>query len=295
MTRELRSAGWGVERRPFDLRLQWGVTDRQGRSALPTRVRLFPRLTGANLVAELPGSGPGPVVVVGAHLDTVQGSPGADDNASGVAAVLELARLLGQLPRRPAVVLLLSDMEELGFVGARAAARDLARGRHVKGMLCLESVGFYSDEPGSQRLPGGFPLLFPEAVRQVRARDGRGDCAFVVHRRSSQAAADFWVRAAEQAGPRLNGIALRDPRPDGFLGSLAGLVVPPLNNLGRSDHAAFWNRGIPALMVTDSADFRNRHYHRPEDTPATLDYDRLAAVVAATAATAVFWSPSRAS
>jgi Zn-dependent M28 family amino/carboxypeptidase len=70
--------------------------------------------------------------------------------------------------------------------------------------------------------------------------------------------------------------------------------VPPLNNLGRSDHGAFWDRRIPALMLTDSANFRNPHYHQPTDTPATLDYERLAAVTTATAATAVFWSLARA-
>lgn len=293
VTDELRSAGWLVERRPFDRRWQLGVTDHQGRTAAPLRVRLYPRLRGANLVAELPGAGTGPPVVVGAHLDTVDGSPGADDNASGVAAVLETARLLGRLPHRPDVTLILFDLEELGLIGARAAARELtAEGRRISGMICLESVGFFADAPGSQHLPGGFGLLFREVADEVRAARFRGDFALVVHRRSSLAAAELWRRAAARTGPALPSVALCDPRPDGPLGMLAGLLVPPLGHLGRSDHAPFWDRRVPAVMVTDSANFRNPHYHRPADTPETLDYTRLAAVAAATATTAALWRPA---
>jgi acetylornithine deacetylase/succinyl-diaminopimelate desuccinylase-like protein len=287
---ELLAAGWQAQSRPFVRRWQFGVTDHRGRTPLPLRVRLYPRLRGANIVAELPGSAAAPRVVLGAHLDTVDASPGADDNASGVAVVLEAARLLARLPVRPNITLVLFDMEELGLVGARAAARELSAAGQVEGMICVESVGFYADGPGTQTLPAGFGLLFRDVADQVRAARHRGDFTLVVHRRSSRAAAEFWRRAAARSTPALPSLALCDPRPDGPLGVLAGLAVPPLNNLGRSDHGAFWDRRIPALMLTDSANFRNPHYHQPTDTPATLDYERLATVTAATAATAVFWS-----
>ncbi|MGW3985183.1 M28 family peptidase [Streptomyces mirabilis] len=288
---ELRAAGWRVDQRPFDVRWQLGSTDRHGNRALPLKLRLYPRLTGANIIADLPESGRAerPTVVVGAHLDTVDGSPGADDNASGMAVILEVARLLGQLPTPPAVTLALFDMEELGLIGSRVAAKDLSKTRRITGMICLESVGVFSAEPGSQRLPPGFALVFRDAATTVRAMEYRGEFTLVVHRRSSDAAADLWRRAAAEASPALPGITLRDPRPDGPLGVLIGLAVPPVNHLGRSDHASFWNRRIPALMLTGTANFRNTHYHRPTDTPETLDYPRLAVVALATAVTALRW------
>ncbi|MER6165559.1 M28 family peptidase [Streptomyces violaceorubidus] len=286
---ELEAAGWLVERRPFDARWQLGATDRHGHRALALKPRLHRRLSGANLLARLPGPDDGPVVVVGAHLDSVDGSPGADDNASGVAVVLETARLLAAAPIAPRVVLAVFDMEELGLIGARQAARELSRGGGVRGMICLESVGYFDDSPGAQRLPAGFGRLFPEASAATAATGYRGDFTLVVHRRSSAAAAETWKRAAAAASPALTGLPLRDPRPDGLAGLLIGLAVPPANHLGRSDHAPFWNRGVPALMLTDTANFRNPHYHRSTDTPGTLDYERLAAVTEATAVTAGSW------
>ncbi|WP_320774707.1 M28 family peptidase [Streptomyces sp. CRN 30] len=286
---ELEAAGWLVRRQPFDVRWQLGATDRHGHRALALKPRLHRRLSGANLYARLPGPGSGPVVVVGAHLDTVDGSPGADDNASGVAVVLETARLLAAAPTAPRVVLAVFDMEELGLIGARQAARELTRDGGVRGMICLESVGYFDDDPGAQRLPAGFARLFPEASAATAADGYRGNFTLVVHRRSSAGAAEVWRQAAAAASPALTGLPLRDPRPDGLPGALIGLAVPPANHLGRSDHAPFWNRGVPALMLTDTANFRNPHYHRPTDTPATLDYARLATVTDATAVTAVSW------
>jgi acetylornithine deacetylase/succinyl-diaminopimelate desuccinylase-like protein len=286
---ELTSAGWLVERHPFDARWQIGSTDRHGHRALALKPRLHRRLRGANLIASLPGSGDGPAVVVGAHLDSVSGSPGADDNASGVAVLLETARLLSEAPVPPHVVLAVFDMEELGLIGARQAARELGRRGGVRGMICLESVGYFVDDPGTQRLPPGFERIFPEASAEVRAGSYRGDFTLVVHRRSSAGAAEEWKRAAAAASPAVPGLLLRDPRPDGLWGLLIGLAVPPTGHLGRSDHAPFWNRRIPALMLTDTANFRNPHYHQSTDLPRTLDYERLAAVTAATAAAAVSW------
>ncbi|MFF9909323.1 M28 family peptidase [Streptomyces sp. NPDC013457] len=310
VARRLAEAGWLTERRPFDVRWRPGCTDRPGGARLsPFRFRVHRRLTGANLLARLPDGADGgdrhdrgdedvrndrgdrPAVLVGAHLDTVAGSPGADDNASGVAALLEVARLLAGLPRPPAVRLAFFDMEELGFVGARVVARAAGRGQRIAGMLCLESVGCFDTEPGTQTVPPGFGTVFPGAAGAVRANGRRGDFVLVVHRRSSETAAGLWRRAAAATDPRLPVVTLRDPRPDGPLGTLAGLAVPPVNHLGRSDHAAFWNAGIPAVLLTGTANFRNPRYHRPTDTPDTVDHERLAAVAVATAVTAALWQP----
>ncbi|KOG70807.1 peptidase M28 [Streptomyces antibioticus] len=286
---ELTSAGWRVERQPFDLGWKWSSTDRHGHRALAMKPRLHRRLRGANLIASLGDAHDCPTVLIGAHLDSVSGSPGADDNASGVAVVLETARLLGRLPVAPPVTLAVFDMEELGLIGARHAARELSRSRRVAGMICLESVGYFTDAPGSQKLPAGFSVAFPRISEVVKTDGRRGNFALVVHRRSSAAAALSWQRAAAATSLSLPSLLLRDPRPDGPLGMLIGLAVPPAQHLGRSDHAPFWNRRIPALMLTDTANFRNPHYHRPTDLPETLDFRRLAAVTAATAATAISW------
>lgn len=286
----LDAAGWRVDQQPFDVRWRIGATDRRSHRMLPLKLRLHRRITGTNLIADLPGAATDrPAVVVGAHLDTVEGSPGADDNASGVAVVLETARLLASLSSRPAVTLALFDMEETGLVGSSVAARRLSSARPLTGMLCLESVGFFSDEPHGQRMPPGFSRAFPDAARAVRGAAARGDFVLVVHRRSSAAAAKTWQRAAAAHVSPLRTIALRDPRADGSAGVLLGLLAPPLMHLGRSDHASFWNRRVPAMMLTDTANFRNVRYHQPDDTPDTLDFERLAAVTAATAATALLW------
>ncbi|WP_020419285.1 M28 family peptidase [Amycolatopsis sp. ATCC 39116] len=274
---ELRAAGWSVRRDPFTVRWRFGVSDRPGTRAMPLKVRLHRRLSGTNLIARLPGA-TGPALVVAAHLDTVQGSPGADDNASGVAAALEVARLVRAADEHAPVTLVFPDMEELGLIGAKVAARRLTG---LRAVVCLESVGYYSDVPGSQRLPGGMALAFPTAAGEVRSRGLRGDFAAVIHRRSSAALARAWQTAAAAHG--LRSVPLRDPRPDGPAGVALGVLVPVLNHLGRSDHAAFWNRSVPSLMVTDTANFRNAHYHRATDRPDTVDYARLAAVAAATA------------
>ncbi len=288
---ELGGAGWRVEAQPFTAALRVASNDRADRSAKVLRVRPYRKLSGANLVARHPGAPEGPAVVVGAHLDTVRHSPGADDNASGVAVLLEIARLLGTLPSPPAVILAVFDLEEVGLTGASVAARRLLTAGQLSGMIGLEAVGYYSDEPGTQRLPFGAGRVFPAAAREVV--DAVGDFSLVVHRRSSAPAAELWRAAAALRDHRA--VLLRDPRRDGLAGTMSTVALPYTVHLSRSDHAAFWRRGVPSLMVTDTASFRNPSYHRPTDLPATLDYAALTTVAVTTAATAAIWSGSAAS
>jgi Zn-dependent M28 family amino/carboxypeptidase len=181
------------------------------------------------------------------------------------------------------------DHEETGLAGSSVAARRLVRARPVAGMVCLESVGYFNTAPGSQRLPRGARFALPAAVAELERGGCRGDFTLVVHRRSSRAAARVWRDAAGAAAPPLPAVLLTDPRADGRIGAALGYAVPVLYNLSRSDHAPFWTRHVPALLLTGTADFRNAHYHRPTDLPQTLDYGRLAADASATAATAVNW------
>jgi Zn-dependent M28 family amino/carboxypeptidase len=218
--------------------------------------------SGENIVAEY-GLPEWPVFVVGAHYDSVEGSPGADDNASGVAALLEIARVVAgpSLPpeRRSSVRVqfVAFDREEMGLVGSTAYCDALRRTRaDVRGMMSLEMLGFTAD--AQTMVPG------------VDVESTRGDFLAVVgDARSRGLLAAFQLE--------------RSPLPVdwGAPVSLAiecvvverGTVAAGLARL--SDHGAFWAAGWPALLVTDTAFLRNPHYHRASDTPDTLDYGFL--------------------
>lgn len=202
-----------------------------------------------------------PVVVVGAHYDTVPMSPGADDNASGVAVLLELARLLHDRVVSRGIVLAFFSEEEVDMRGSRFLAADLRRaGSGVEGMLSLEMLGFYSSEEGSQRYP--HPVLgwlYPR----------RGNFVTMAGNLRSRA----WVRRCVGAFRR--GVAF----------PCEGIAAPEaLRDIFRSDNAAFWHEGVPALMVTDTSNFRNPHYHAESDVPSTLDYAAMARVTLGLAA-----------
>jgi Zn-dependent M28 family amino/carboxypeptidase len=232
---------------------------------------------GTNLLADLPGTQPGRQLLVVAHLDTVATSPGADDNASGVAALLEGARLLARLPNPPRVRLAVTDLEELASIGSRALANNPEYVRDLDLVVALEAVGTFTDTPDSQHL-GGLGMFFPALARHVRARQRRGDFLLAVCRATSADAAQTLTTAAASVDPPLPVLTVRDPRHDGWKGRAATWALPLLETLDRSDHSPFWHKGIPALMVTTTATFRNHNYHRPGDRPDTLDYPRLTAV-----------------
>jgi len=291
VTARLIEAGWQVRHVPFERRWVIGVTDAGGRTMKLRRWRLFPRLVGVNLLADLPNAAPGRWILLVAHLDSVACSPGADDNASGVAALLESARLLASLPDPPAVRLALVDLEELGRVGSRALAAAPGFLRDLQAVLCLESVGTFTSQPQTQEL-GGLGLLFRGLARQVEANQNRGDFVLAVCRRSSSGIARALTAAGAALATPLTVLTARDPRADGLRGRLVTRLLPPLANLDRSDHASFWNRGVPSLMLTTTAPFRNQHYHLPGDRPENLDYPRLTALAAVVAATAAGWPSS---
>ena len=236
-------------------------------------------LTGTNLLARKEGSDPIlPPLLVSAHYDTVPGSPGADDNASGVATLLECARVLASAPVIRSVELVAFNMEETqphgdGLVGSAAFVRDLAPYTRYEGVLNLEMVGFASG-PGTQSFPSGFQVLFPTVYLHVEERDFRGDSLAVVSQGRSITLSQRLVAAAAQHVPELDVVAIevRD-----------GMPIPP--DVFRSDHAPFWAAGVPAVMVTDTDNFRNPHYHTPGDTADTLDYAFLHRVTCALLAT----------
>jgi len=213
-----------------------------------------------NIEAELVGTDTAAeIIVVGAHYDTVSGSPGADDNASGVAALLEMARLAGQgVHRRTLRFVAFANEEHEGepsetmgsyFYAKRCRQRD----DRIVGMISLEMLGVYCDDPGSQRYPSPFNLFYPTEGNFV---------AFV---------SDLYSRDLITQSIKAFRRLCKFPS--------EGMAAPPfVPDAGRSDHWSFWQFGYPALMVTDTSNFRNARYHTSADLPETLDFERAARV-----------------
>jgi hypothetical protein len=214
--------------------------------------------TFANVEAELAGGDE--IVIIGAHYDSERGTPGADDNASGVAAMLALARVMhGRQVERTVRFVAFANEEQPHFqtqaMGSwRYAQRSRARGEDIVAMLSLESMGYYSDAPGSQHYPPPLSLAYPSRGNFI---------GFVGNVRSRKLTRRAVATFRDAVRFPSEGAALPE-------------AVP---GVGWSDHWAFWQEGYRAIMVTDTAPFRNPHYHRGTDTPDTLDYDRLARVV----------------
>jgi len=214
-----------------------------------------------NLIVEIPGAArPNEIVVIGAHYDTVYDCPGADDNTSGVAALLELARLLRST--RPARTLRFVafvneeppwfQTDDMGSVVYARQARK--RNENIVAAVSLETIGMYSDAEDSQRYPAGFGVLYPS----------KGDfISFIGNVSSRQLVRD----------------AIGTFRETTKFPSEGAAVPAAIPGVGWSDHWSFWNQGYPAIMVTDTAPFRNPNYHLPGDKPETLDYERMARVV----------------
>jgi hypothetical protein len=220
-----------------------------------------------NIIVELPGTDLAhEVLILGAHFDAFPGTPGADDNGTGTAALLEIARILKDVPLRRTVRLVFFNLEEIGLRGSIDYVKDnrerfQSGEEKLIGMVSLEMLGFFSDEVGSQRSPiPPIPGIFePPTV---------GDFIAIATVRRFQSFSQRLAREMKAAQPDLN-ILVADFFP----------VAPP--DLLRSDNAPFMAAGLPAVMLTDTSEFRNPHYHRSTDTIETLDLDRYAMVVRA--------------
>jgi Zn-dependent M28 family amino/carboxypeptidase len=214
-----------------------------------------------NIEAEIRGTTePDSIIIVGAHYDTAGGLPGANDNASGVAATLEIAELIRHAPPRRTVRWLFFVNEEPPFfqgpgMGSyRYAGRCRERNERITAMLSLETIGYYSSRPGSQQYPIGFHPGYPD----------RGDfLGFVSDVRS--------VRLLRRVVKAFRGATTLPSQ-----GAAAPALIP---GVGWSDHWSFWQFGYRALMVTDTALYRYPHYHTSADTPEKLDYSRMAQAV----------------
>jgi len=214
-----------------------------------------------NLIAEIPGGAlTSEIIVVGAHYDTVYDCPGADDNTSGVAGLLELARLLkGTHPVRTLRFVAFVNEEPPWFqtqdMGSWVYARQSRKSNeNIVAAVSLETIGMYSDAAGSQQYPAPFGLLYPS----------RGNFISFIGNLSSRSL----VRRA-----------IASFRQSATFPSEGAAVPAVIQGVGWSDHWSCWQEGYPAIMVTDTALFRNPNYHRHTDKPETLDYERMARVV----------------
>ncbi len=229
-----------------------------------TQINEYPVLRGSpvpNLEVVVPGTSlPNQIIVVGAHFDAFQGTPGADDNASGVAACLALARRAIHKPsaRTLKFVFFVNEepptfwTEDMGsWVYAKACR---VRNDDITAMMSLESIGYYSTQPDSQKYPAPLNRLYPST----------GDFIAFVSNYSSRA---------------LNKRAIATFRAETSFPSEGGSPPGWLPGVGWSDHWSFWQEGYRAFMITDTATFRNPFYHTPNDRADTLDYDRMARVV----------------
>jgi hypothetical protein len=239
ITAQLVGSGYSPEAHPFDVS--------------GTRV--------INLDAALMGtSRREDIVVVGAHYDSVSGCPGANDNATGVAAMLELAHRLARTPASRTIRFAAFVNEEppffqtanMGSVVYANAAK--ARGDRIVGMLSLETMGYYSDEKGSQQYPAAVAMLYPDVGNFIALVANVGSARLLMDaRRAFKSRTPFPVQSAA--------------------------VPAAIPGVGWSDHWAFWQAGYAAMMVTDTAPFRYPWYHTANDTPDKIDYEKLAQVV----------------
>ncbi len=210
-----------------------------------------------NVIGRLGSQSTGPRIVVGAHFDSVRGTPGADDNASGVAVLLEAARVLSKIKLSSEVLFAAFQLEEFNMVGSTHFARKLkGAGAKVDAMLSLEMVGYTDSRPGSQKYPAGLGRLYPD----------RGDFIAVIGNWRS----NRLLRRFAQSLRQVDGLPVETLSLPGN-----GVFVPAAR---LSDHAPFWDLGFSALLITDTAFLRNPHYHRASDTLDSLDISFMAKV-----------------
>jgi hypothetical protein len=210
-----------------------------------------------NLIGRLDTQRGAPLVILGAHFDSVPGTPGADDNASGVAVLLEAARVLSRARLRSQVLFCAFNLEELNMVGSTYFARKLkAAGAKVDAMISLEMIGYTDSRPGSQKYPAGLSWLYPD----------RGDFIGVIGNWNSSSL----LRKVTRQMRQVQGLSVETLSVPGN-----GVLIPAVR---LSDHSPFWDLGYPALMVTDTSFFRNPHYHASTDTLETLNLDFMAKV-----------------
>lgn len=206
--------------------------------------------SGVNVVAERPGTDPqAGSILVAAHFDTVLGSPGADDNATGIATTLEVAQVLGSRSTPRSLRVAFFDQEERGLLGSFAYAADDNLLANLQGVIIPEMLGYACYQPGCQKYPVGLPF---------KPTTSQGDFLAAIGDQEHLPLLEAFHQSDKSNLPAV--ITLPIP--------LRGLLTP---DLLRSDHAPFWQKGVGAVVISDTANFRTPHYHQASDTPEAID------------------------
>jgi Zn-dependent M28 family amino/carboxypeptidase len=211
---------------------------------------------GVNIYAERLGTDPNAgAILLGAHYDTVEFSPGADDNATAVATLLEAARLLGQMPTARTLQIVFFDLEERGLLGSQAFVKTVQK-EALQGAVVLDMVGYACEEAGCQTYPSMLP---------IRPPTNRGNFIAALGDQGHPELLEAFTQSSPSSSQSNSFVDLP---------TVLTLSIPTFGGLApdlvRSDHAPFWSRGIGAVLITDTANFRNPHYHQPSDTIETL-------------------------
>jgi Zn-dependent M28 family amino/carboxypeptidase len=256
----------------YDALEQRAIFIEQFFNSLKLRVRsqpvVFHGKTFRNIIADkLTSAGDSGTILIGAHYDAAEGSPGADDNASGVAVMLETARLMSDIRLNRTVRFVAFTLEEpqpqsVNFlIGSRHFAEEAKKaGDKYEAVLILESVGYSSSDKGSQIIPSFVRINAPDI----------GNFLGVVANRASESIMKTFQSVAAENVPELLVATYKVP--------FSGYLMPETRF---SDHSPFWDCGYPALMLTDTAMFRNPHYHTEHDTMDTLDFNFMSDVTKA--------------
>lgn len=234
---------------------------------------IYQNYTGQNIIGRKQGTTKtDSTYIVDGHFDTVSNSPGADDNGSAVVGMMEVLRVLSPYSFKKSIRFIGFDLEEAGLRGSLAYVAAIPPTETIEGVFNLEMIGYFTNQPNTQDFPNGFQLLYPDVYDAVAEDDFRGNFITNIGDVNSEALQAAYDTAAVRYVPDLRVISIIAPP--------TWATLTP--DLGRSDHAAFWLQNMPALMLTDGSNFRNPHYHSPNDIVETLDFTFMANVVKAT-------------
>ena len=230
-----------------------------------------------NIIANMQGlSNEEEVYIIDAHFDTVSNSPGADDNGSGVVAVMEAARILSNYGFQKTIKLIAFDLEEPGLLGSiNYVGSGIEPTEIIQGVLNFEMIGYHTNQPNSQQVPLGFDLLFPDLYNEIEADQFRGNFIISIANMTSNPLLQKYDLCAANYVPDLKVVSIGFTIPDN--------VIPP--DFKRSDHTPFWLAGHQALMLTDGSNFRYPHYHQPTDLVEHLSFTFMSNVLKAGIAT----------
>jgi Zn-dependent M28 family amino/carboxypeptidase len=242
-------------------------------SALGFTVERYKYSDGVDVIGTLPGtSRPNEIVIVSAHYDTIMGGDGADDNASGVAAVLESARLLAAGRNERTLIAACWDEEEPAETGSyRYAIRAKAQQDQIQVAYVYDEIGYSQAAPNSQKFPAGFKIAYPLLALKMQANQYRANFIMLIY----DTQARVW-------GQTIATVADRENLPSAQLEvNLNGKVTIELRG---SDHNSFWGKGYSAIEITDTAGYRNPYQHTNLDTVDRLDNDFSVKVISAVVA-----------